>query len=142
MNSYTGTHSRFDRSKYKTADRRMLGPKFDEYSPHLPTKSDLEKLPLEYRSLVSVRMRVSCHVLELARNSYASCGVKQLQHFLYGSQAAPSILTMQDNAWYRKMLAMKSKECPGIRKNYMDELLRRGTATRDKDRASTWDSVQ
>ena len=120
----------------------MLGPKFDEYSPHLPTKSDLEKLPLEYRSLVSVRMRVSCHVLELARNSYASCGVKQLQHFLYGSQAAPSILTIQDDALYRKMLAMKSKECPGIRKNYMDELLRRGTATRDKDRASTWDSVQ
>jgi hypothetical protein len=46
-----GTYSQFDRSKYKTQDRRKLGPKFDEYSPHVPKKSDVEKLPLEYRSL-------------------------------------------------------------------------------------------
>ena len=46
----TGTQSQFDRSKYKTQDQRKLGPKFDDYSPHVPQKSDLEKLPLEYRS--------------------------------------------------------------------------------------------
>jgi hypothetical protein len=49
VNKYAGTYSQFDRSKYKTEDRRILGPKFDEYSPHLPQKSDVEKLPLEYR---------------------------------------------------------------------------------------------
>ena len=42
----------------------------------------------------------------------------------------------------RKMLARQSKERPGIRKSYMDEVLRKGTAVHDKHRAVTWDSVE
>jgi hypothetical protein len=40
------------------------------------------------------------------------------------------------------MLARQSKERPGIRKSYMDEVLRKGTAVHDKHRAVTWDSVE
>jgi hypothetical protein len=47
-----GTHSQFNRSKYRTQDRRKLGPKFDEYSPHVSKKPDFQNLPLEYRSLI------------------------------------------------------------------------------------------
>lgn len=85
-----GTQSQFDRSKYKTQDQRKLGPKFDDYSPHVPKKSDLEKLPLEYR----------------------------------------------------KMMVMNSKRRPGIRKSYMDEVLKRGTSSRDRHKACTWGSVE
>ena len=35
----------------------------------------------------------------------------------------------------------KSKVRPGIRKSYMDDLLKRGTAMRDKHKANTWSSV-
>ena len=83
-----GTHSRFNRSKYRTRGCD-LGPKFDEYSPHVPKPSDLENLPLEYK----------------------------------------------------KIIIKDSKPTPGFRKTYMDDLLKRGTASRDKHRALTWGTV-
>jgi len=43
--------------------------------------------------------------------------------------------------YIRKMMIMNSKRRPGIRKSYMDEVVKRGTASRDRHKASTWGSV-
>ena len=45
----------------------QLGPKFDDYSPHVPKKSEIEKLPLEYRCTPScTRSQIHKHPLEYA----------------------------------------------------------------------------
>jgi hypothetical protein len=40
------------------------------------------------------------------------------------------------------MLLKSSQRKPGIRKSYMDEILKRGVAARDKHKAHTWSSVE
>ena len=124
LHIFTGTHSQFDRSKYRTHDRRKLGPKFDEYSPHVPKTSHIEKLPLEYRC-----------------NSHPSSHFSPCLHVVFSRTSSENSRTDQLNC-ARKMLAIQSKARPGIRKSYMDDVLKRGTATRDKHRAATWDSVE
>jgi hypothetical protein len=125
-----GAQSKFDRSKYRTHDRRTLGPKFDDYSPHLPKTSDLDKLPLEYRSGAEKNdpSALACPVL-------IHLGVVPFSSLAY-------LASLTKHSTGRKMIVKNSKARSGIRRSYMDDLLKRGTAMRDRHKANTWGSVE